>query len=164
MLARNQSSSAGCSHGVTTAFADDKAPKTGFNVEHYWRNSMKALFTGILICLLSVGALAAEGHDVTYQSGAETVHALLYMPSTGNGPFPALVVIHEWWGLNDWVKQQASALADEGYETLAIDLYRGKVATTPDLAHELMRGVPDDRAARDLHEAVVFLQAQPDVK
>jgi carboxymethylenebutenolidase len=40
----------------------------------------------------------------------------------GNGPFPALVAIHEWWGLNDWVKQQAASYADQGYVTLAIDL------------------------------------------
>ena len=77
---------------------------------------------------------------------------------------PALIVIHEYWGLNDWVKEQASKLADQGYEALAIDLYRGKVATTPDMAHELMRGVPEDRAKRDLHAAFEFLQSQPNVK
>ena len=80
------------------------------------------------------------------------------------GPFPAIIVIHEYWGLNDWVKEQASKLADQGYEALAIDLYRGKVATTPDTAHELMRGVPEDRAKRDLHAAFEFLQSQPNVK
>jgi carboxymethylenebutenolidase len=74
------------------------------------------------------------------------------------------VVIHEYWGLNDWVKEQAAKLADEGYVTLAIDLYRGKVATTPDEAHEIMRGVPEDRAARDLHAAVEFLKSQSSVK
>ena len=82
----------------------------------------------------------------------------------GKGPFPALVVIHEFWGLNDWVKEQASKLADQGYVSLAIDLYRGKVATTPDMAHEIMRGVPEDRAKRDLHAAVEFLKSQPNVK
>jgi carboxymethylenebutenolidase len=66
--------------------------------------------------------------------------------------------------LNDWVKEQASKLGDQGYEALAIDLYRGKVATTPDMAHELMRGVPEDRAKRDLHAAVEFLQSQPNLK
>src|SRR5258706_13168744 len=80
------------------------------------------------------------------------------------GPFPAIIVIHEYWGLNDWVKEQASKLADQGYEVLAIDLYRGKVATTPDTAHELMRGVPEDRAKRDLHTAFEFLQSRPSVK
>jgi carboxymethylenebutenolidase len=119
---------------------------------------MKALLLGTLICLLSVVAVAAEGRDVTYTSGAETVHAILYMPP-GNGPFPALVAIHEWWGLNDWVKQQAASYADQGYVTLAIDLYRGQVATTPDEAHQLMRGVPEDRAQRDLLAATAFLRS-----
>ena len=67
-------------------------------------------------------------------------------------------------GLNDWVKEQASKLADEGYVALAVDLYRGKVATSPDEAHELMRGVPEDRAARDLHAAFAFLASQANVK
>ncbi len=48
--------------------------------------------------------------------------------------------------------------------TLAVDLYRGKVATTPDEAHEIMRGVPEDRAARDLRAAFEFLKSQSDVK
>jgi len=55
-------------------------------------------------------------------------------------------------------------LADEGYLALAVDLYRGKVANTPDEAHEIMRGVPEDRTARDLHAAVEFLKTQPNVK
>lgn len=108
-------------------------------------------------------ALAATGKEVSYKSGDETVNGMLYTP-TGSAPFPAIVVIHEYWGLNDWVKEQASKLADQGYMALAIDLYRGKVADNPDVAHELMRGVPDDRAARDLHAAVEFLKAQSNVK
>jgi len=73
-------------------------------------------------------------------------------------------VIHEWWGLNDWVKEQASKLADQGYVALALDLYRGKIADNPNTAHELMRGVPEDRAARDLHAAVEYLKSLPNVR
>jgi carboxymethylenebutenolidase len=120
---------------------------------------LKALLVTALLFVLSLAALAADARDVTYQSGSETVHALLYMPPKGDGPFPALVVIHEWWGLNDWVKQQASNYADEGYITMAIDLYRGQVATTPDDAHQIMRGVPEDRAQRDLLAATTFLRS-----
>ncbi len=112
--------------------------------------------------MLATASFAADGKPVTYQSGTETVNALLYTPP-GKGPFPALVVIHEWWGLNDWVKEQASKLADQGYVALAIDLYRGKVATTPDEAHEIMRGVPDDRASRDLLAATTYLRSQKNV-
>jgi carboxymethylenebutenolidase len=123
---------------------------------------MKILFLApfLLSSLLSFGA---EGKPVSYKSGDETVQGVLYTPS-GKGPFPAIVVIHEWWGLNDWVKEQASKLSEEGYEALAIDLYRGKVASTPDEAHEIMRAVPEDRAARDLHAAFSYLQSLPTVK
>ena len=112
---------------------------------------------------LAVAAFAADSKTVSYKSGDETVLGLLYTPA-GKGPFPALVVIHEWWGLNDWVKEQASRLADQGYVALAVDLYRGKVASTPEMAHEIMRGVPEDRANRDLHAAVEFLKNQKDVR
>jgi carboxymethylenebutenolidase len=124
---------------------------------------MKKIYLLLCIVLLAANSFAADGKSISYKSGDESVQAVLYTPA-GKGPFPALIVIHEYWGLNDWVKEQASKLADQGYEALAIDLYRGKVATTPDMAHELMRGVPDDRAKRDLQGAFEFLQSQPNVK
>ena len=129
---------------------------------------MKRISRLILVALFvitsfALTSFAADGKSVSYKSGDETVQALLYTPA-GKGPFPAIIVIHEWWGLNDWVKEQASKLADQGYAALAIDLYRGKVATTPEMAHEIMRGVPEDRAKRDLHAAFEFLQSQPNVR
>ncbi len=123
---------------------------------------MKTLLTIVLLSL-AANAFAADGKPVSYKSGNETVNGVLYTPA-GKGPFPALIVIHEWWGLNGWVKEQAAKFADQGYVALAVDLYRGKVADTPDMAHELMRGVPTDRASRDLKAAYEFLTAQPNVK
>ena len=123
---------------------------------------MKSFYVPCLVLLSVLSSFGATGKSVSYKSGDETVQAMLYAPE-GKGPFPGIVVIHEWWGLSDWVKEQASKLADQGYVALAIDLYRGKVATTPDLARELMRGVPEDRVARDLHAAVEFLKSQPNV-
>lgn len=124
-------------------------------------NQLLALIFAVLLAATS--AFAADGKSVSYKSGDETVQGFLYTPP-GKGPFPAIIVVHEWWGLNDWVKEQASKLSDEGYVALAVDLYRGKVATTPEMAHEIMRGVPEDRAKRDLHAAMEFLKAQSDVK
>jgi carboxymethylenebutenolidase len=121
------------------------------------------LLATLFAVLFASTAFAADGKSVSYKSGDETVQAVVYTPA-GKGPFPAMIVIHEWWGLNDWVKDQAGKLADQGYVALAIDLYRGKIATTPDLAHEIMRGVPEDRAKRDLHAAFEFLQSQPNVR
>ncbi len=123
---------------------------------------MKFILLMSTLFLATLPSFAAEGKPVSYKSGNETVNGILYTPA-GKGPFPALVVIHEYWGLNDWVKEQASKLADLGYESLAIDLYRGKVATTPDEAHELMRGVPNDRADRDLLAAANYLRSQKNV-
>ncbi len=122
-----------------------------------------AFLSLMLSLFLSVSALAADGKAVAYKSGDDTVNGILYTPA-GHGPFPALIVIHEWWGLDDWVKQQAGKLADQGYVVLAVDLYRGKVADNPDLAHELMRGLPEDRAIRDLRAAFDFLASQANVK
>jgi carboxymethylenebutenolidase len=116
-----------------------------------------------LIVSLSLTAFAADGKSVTYKSGDESVTGMLYTPA-GKGPFPALIVIPEWWGLNDWVKEQASKFADQGYVALAVDLYRGKVADTPDMAHELARGLPEDRAKRDLRAAFDYLAAQPNIQ
>jgi carboxymethylenebutenolidase len=125
---------------------------------------MKRICVVLLAFLLAAAsAFAADSKPVSYKSGDETVQGILYTPS-GKGSFPGLIVVHEYWGLNDWVKEQASKLADQGYVALAVDLYRGKVATTPDMAHELMRGVPEDRAKRDLHAAVEFLKSQSDIK
>lgn len=123
----------------------------------------KSVLVVAVVLLSTLCAFAATGKQVSYKSGDETVTAQLYTPA-GKGPFPALVVIHEWWGLNDWVKEQASNLADQGYVTLAVDLYRGQVAKTPDEAHELMRGVPQDRANKDLLAAYDYLAQQATVK
>ena len=124
---------------------------------------MKKVLFLLAVVTFAVSAFAAESKTISYKSGDETVQGVLYTPS-GKGPFPGLIVIHEWWGLNDWVKDQASKLADQGYAALAIDLYRGKVATTPDEAHQIMRGVPEDRAKRDLHAAFEYLASQSSVK
>ena len=125
--------------------------------------TFKKIVSLAMLALIAFPAFATSSKTVSYKSGDETVQAVLYTPE-GKGPFPALVVIHEWWGLNDWVKEQASKLADQGYVALAIDLYRGKVADTPELAHELSRGLPEDRALRDLRAAVNFLQSQSNVR
>jgi len=104
-----------------------------------------------------------KSQTVSYPSGSETVSSYLTLPS-GGGKHPAIIVIHEWWGLNDWVKKQADQFAGEGYVALAVDLYRGQAAKTSDEAHILMRGLPDDRGLRDLEAAFTYLSSRPDVQ
>jgi carboxymethylenebutenolidase len=113
-----------------------------------------------LVLLLPFGVRAQQA--VTFPSGGGTAQALLYLPSTP-GPHPAIVVVHEWWGLNDWIKQEAASYAAQGYVALAVDLYHGKVATDAETAHELSRGLPQDQGVRDLVAGFNFLAARKDV-
>lgn len=122
------------------------------------RTSLWAAF--VLLIASSLPAIAQQ--PVTFPSGDGQGQGVLYLPK-GPGPHPALVVIHEWWGLTDWVKDQAARYADQGYVALAVDLYHGKVANDPELAHELMRGLPQDQGVRDLVGAVKYLDSRKDV-
>jgi carboxymethylenebutenolidase len=100
--------------------------------------------------------------DVTFPSGSETIAGYLAAPDSP-GKRPALVVLHEDWGLTEWVKAQTRKLAGQGYVALAVDLYRGQVAYDPSLAYELMISTPPDRALQDMEAAIHFLAARADV-
>ena len=118
---------------------------------------------GLIAAALAVRAQTPKTQTVEFPSGKETVGGFLAVPEKP-GTYPGLVVIHEWWGLNDWVKEETEKLADQGYVALAVDLYRGKSATDPGEAHELMRGLPQDRAIRDMEAAFEYLATRKDVK
>ena len=119
-------------------------------------------FCAIPLLLVVLAAKAGAQQMVTFPSGDSRGQGILYLPN-GAGPHPALIVIHEWWGLNDWIKQEAAGFASKGYVALAVDLYRGQVADTPELAHELSRGLPQDQGVRDLTSALAWLSARKDV-
>lgn len=112
--------------------------------------------------LLAASVSFAPEETVTFRSGTENVSAFLAKPD-GPGPFPAVIVLHEWWGLDAWIKDQARALAKEGYAALALDLYRGKVTTSQQEAHQLMMGTPIDRQTRDMKAAFAYLASRKDV-
>ena len=124
---------------------------------------MKKVWAFAVLALLAASVAPAAEQAVTFKSGSENAMGVLVTPE-GKGPFPGVIVVQEWWGLNDWVKQQARALAKEGYLALAVDLYRGKSTDKQEEAHQLMMGLPQDRAIRDLQAAYADLQSRPDVK
>jgi carboxymethylenebutenolidase len=84
--------------------------------------------------------------------------AYLSMPEGADGPVPGVVVIHEWWGLNEHIKHWADRLAALGYAAVAPDLYGGEVATKPDVASKLMKNVDPDRAVSILKTAHTYLR------
>lgn len=87
---------------------------------------------------LDKDAPAPKGSLIELKAGAEVSRA--YVANPKGRIRGAVLVLHEWWGLNDWVKHMADELADQGYLALAVDLYRGKVATDPGQAAALMKG------------------------
>ena len=76
-------------------------------------------------------------------------------------PMPAVIMIHEWWGLNEYIKNQADLLAKEGYVVLAVDLYRGEVAADSNRAMELASSVRNDPASAidNLQSAVNYVKS-----
>src|SRR5947209_17993608 len=78
--------------------------------------------------------------------------AKAYVAKPKTKPRGAVLVLHEWWGLNDWVKSMADRLAGEGYLALAVDLYKGKVATDPKEAGAL-KGQKDEKWGDAVEEA-----------
>jgi carboxymethylenebutenolidase len=102
------------------------------------------------------------GREVSFASGGEGVAGWLATPASGRGP--GVVVIQEWWGLVDHIRDVCERLARAGFVAVAPDLYRGETASDPDTAGRLMMGLEIPRAARDLDAAVQMLQNQPEVE
>ncbi len=100
-------------------------------------------------------AEARAGRDIAFASDGEQARGYLVVPPSGHGP--GVVVIQEWWGLVDHIRDVCDRLAREGFVALAPDLYRGGSTTDPDEAGSLMMDLDIPRAARDLDAAVTAL-------
>lgn len=83
-----------------------------------------------------------------------------YAHPEAQGQYPGVVMIHEWWGLNDQIKDMARELARQGYRVLAVDLYGGEVAETPERARELRTGINQQAATDNLQAAAAYLRVQ----
>lgn len=96
----------------------------------------------------------AQAMDVQYSDGTTGYYA--YPEARGN--YPGVVMIHEWWGLNDHIKDMARELAGNGYHVLAVDLYRGEVAQDATQARTLVSSIKQDEATKNLRDATAFLR------
>jgi carboxymethylenebutenolidase len=98
--------------------------------------------------------------DVAYgEAQKRNLVGFLAMPGDAAEPLPGLIVIHEWWGLNDSIKAMTRKLASEGYVALAVDLYGGATADTAEKARPLMAAVvgDPDAARANLKQAYDYL-------
>lgn len=95
------------------------------------------------------------GQMVEFSSNGGTASGYLAIPDKGTGP--GVIVIQEWWGLVEHIKDVCDRFANEGYVALAPDLYHGKTTKSPDEAGKLMMAMQIDEAEKDLRGAIQFL-------
>lgn len=95
-----------------------------------------------------------ETKDVTY---FKNVKGFLARPND-KARHPGVVLVHEWWGLNEYIKNQAVTLAKEGYVVLAVDLYQGNVATDSTQAQQYRNAVTKEESAQNIQAALEYLK------
>ena len=119
---------------------------------------------GILPAAVLGTAAPLAGQPVSYYAGDDAAVGYLAVPE-GEGPFPSLILIHEWNGLVDRIREVADAMAAEGYVTLAADLYSGQIGSTPAENGALMREhlADPDAMVANLDAAARFLRERDDV-
>jgi carboxymethylenebutenolidase len=97
---------------------------------------------------------------VSFASNGGSCGGYLAAPASGSGP--GVIVIQEWWGLVDHIKEVADRFAAEGFVALAPDFFHGVATTEPDEAQRLLMGLAMDRAARDIQGAAQYLATRPE--
>lgn len=114
----------------------------------------------------STGFAAVTGKAVNYKANGLTMKGYLASDSAVKGKRPAVLVVHEWWGHDDYARTRARKLAELGYTALAVDMYgAGKQAHDPDHAKAMATAVRQDPAGakQRFDAALAFLKKQPTV-
>lgn len=129
---------------------------------------MKRIFAGILVLLSmhSLSCAAIEEEEITYASGDTTLKGFLAWDDAVAGQRPGVLVVHEWWGHNDYARKRARMLAGMGYTAFAVDMYGdGKLAQHPDDAGKFAGEVRKNMAEAEarFRAALELLQNQPTV-
>jgi carboxymethylenebutenolidase len=106
-------------------------------------------------------AQPVSGKAVAYTTAdGQEIQGWLARPDNATGDLPAMIVIHEWWGLNDNIRRVAERIAGEGYVALAVDLHKGNTADTPKDAMLMGRTLSQNEAPAlaNLGDAIAYLQ------
>lgn len=132
-----------------------------------------AFFVVAIVLLAITGTVSAQNGgvdpagpgetNVTYRASDGTMLQGYLAQPAGEGPHPAVLMIHEWWGLNVDTTILADALAAEGYVVLAPDAFRGSLARTSQEAMAQLRSTPSEQIAADLDAALDYLMSHPAV-
>lgn len=119
--------------------------------------------TALFIATIAITAQAGCVQPTSIQFGPEAKYSGYLARPAGDGPFPGVIVIHEWWGINDNIRNEAKKLAELGYVALAVDLF-GKTATDQQEAMKQVQGLDQNAATAQLLAAAQYLRSQTFVK
>lgn len=120
--------------------------------------------TGVLPTPTNAQALTSDkttnvtGEMVDYFQGIKGYYATPDEATLPDAGYPGVVMIHEWWGLNQQIKDMADTLAKEGYQVLAVDLYKGTMARSQEEAKTQTSQLNQTEALENLKAAVAFLR------
>lgn len=126
----------------------------------------KFLLSLALLCLSAPAFAAVQGKEVSYSAGGTTMKGWIAYDDAVKGKRPAVLVVHEWWGHNDYARKRAEMLAGLGYVALAVDMYGdGKQAQHPDDAGKFSGEVAKNRpmAKARFEAAMKLLRKQRNV-
>jgi carboxymethylenebutenolidase len=153
---------AGCSGGGDEAAQSPVTEEAAAPAES--RIPLAPVPEGQLPAILTGDAPAPAGMTVNYFAEDAGAAGYLAVPE-GEGPFPAVILVHEWNGLVDRIRQMADALAREGYVALAADLYQGRTGANPEENMALVRETQEspEMIISNLNAAAAFLRSRDDV-
>jgi len=126
----------------------------------------KSLIVLFVTLLALPAATQAAGSPITYRSGETTLKGYLATPEGVSDKTPGILVVHEWWGHNDYARHRADMLAELGYTALAVDMYGdGKTADHPEDAGKFSGAVKNNLpvAKARFDAALELLRSQPGV-
>ena len=107
--------------------------------------------------------MASKANDIELKlASGRSVHAALARPAAAQAP--GLLLIHEWWGLNDEMRKVAERMADAGYLALSVDLFEGQVAKEPDHARALMTGLDAAKATETMKGWAAWMRSDAGCK
>jgi carboxymethylenebutenolidase len=93
--------------------------------------------------------------DVEFEANGGTASGYLALPESGTGP--GVIVLQEWWGVDDYIRQYCDRFASEGFVALAPDLYHGETAQQPDEAQQKMMAMNMDETEKEMRGAVDYV-------
>jgi carboxymethylenebutenolidase len=148
----------GCDRGAQQSASDEQAGRA--NVEAMSREHKDETPEPSAAALIAPRRAVVSDRLPYAEIDDALVYGYFVFPADMVEPLPAIIVIHEWWGLNDNVRAMADRLAGEGYIVLAVDLFGGKTAKTPEEARKLMLAVVEnpESAKENLRHAYKFVK------